>query len=499
MCLDANNSWIIVAAMAALYFTCLANAGARSPALLAFTIFPALDILTDTLYLVQTTFFSPILAYFVAFFIIAPNIVFSIKLYNIGALKPQFLIPLPTQRFLWLGVDKGFPTAYGARLGISFERHDTLLKLISYWISWALVIALQLACLAVFSMIALPALAVHLPFYIVWLFIGFFLHQTKSLAIGKIWTLWFRVWTGTNKYELTALVDTGFMNESLFAEFVFETLPQLVIQTTNNQLINSWGAIGIFSTVLSIFMAFNGVYRFVYWTWFLGVKFEDVPIELYLGPWFTLQIPKSDFSTVEYFERDRALENNEEKYRDQNNVSLVVDSERDPDVEEDGRYRRADVEDGHEDGGDGDGEGIEMTALFGIDGGSFVGDGGGEVLGSAVDFVPPSYSIQGKNQTTTKMTTKTKKQLVGVGVERQQQEQDVASIRQQMAEMQQQHKQQMQAMENEIRHNKDEAIQMQQVMDDRQEKMKQGMDEMQRQLSELRQWRLAFLVEKDYM
>ena len=85
---------------------------------------------------------------------------------------------------------------------------------------------------ALHCFIIVSNILLHTPFFIVWLLLGFYLHQVKSMSIGRVWTWWFRVWTGTNKFDITAAVDTGLMNESLFAEFVCETLPQLLIQST---------------------------------------------------------------------------------------------------------------------------------------------------------------------------------------------------------------------------------------------------------------------------
>ena len=126
-----------------------------------------------------------------------PNLIFVYKLYILGALVPQFVTPLPTRYFVWLGVDKGCPPSHGERMSISFERRDTLLKLMSFWVTWVLLIALQ----GVHLVPLIILITMHLPLSATWLVLGFFLHQTKSLSIGKVWTWWFRILTGTNKYE----------------------------------------------------------------------------------------------------------------------------------------------------------------------------------------------------------------------------------------------------------------------------------------------------------
>jgi hypothetical protein len=80
------------------------------------------------------------------------------------------------------------------------------------------------------------------------------------------------------------LIDTGIMNESLFAEFLSETVPQLLLQSINSsacQQLNS--GVAIFSISLSVFMTCNGLYRYWYYTYFLGYEMRDVPLEVKIG------------------------------------------------------------------------------------------------------------------------------------------------------------------------------------------------------------------------
>ena len=57
---------------------------------------------------------------------------------------------------------------------------------------------------------------------------------------------------------------------------MFETLPQLVVQNINNYYSQQFGAIAVFSNVLSCTMALNGVYRYGYWSLYKGVNFYEV-------------------------------------------------------------------------------------------------------------------------------------------------------------------------------------------------------------------------------
>jgi hypothetical protein len=84
------------------------------------------------------------------------------------------------------------------------------------------------------------------------------------------------------------------MNQGIFVHFVFETVPQIFLQTINNQLPASWGGLAIFCTVFSIFMVVNGCYRYLYYVVFLRTKFEDIPLEITIG-FTTLTLEKASF------------------------------------------------------------------------------------------------------------------------------------------------------------------------------------------------------------
>ena len=112
------------------------------------------------------------------------------------------------------------------------------------------------------------------PFLVFWLLLGIFFFQTKVIAIGRIWNFWFETWSGKQAYSIDVIVDTSLLNESLLAEFMMETLPQLIIQFWNTQLIGAWSPVGYFSTMLSILIAFNGLYRYGYYSFWRGIHID---------------------------------------------------------------------------------------------------------------------------------------------------------------------------------------------------------------------------------
>ena len=55
---------------------------------------------------------------------------------------------------------------------------------------------------------------------------------------------WYYIWTGSSKNDKKVEVDVALLNEALFAEFLFESLPQMIVQSLNNTLTSLWNPIG---------------------------------------------------------------------------------------------------------------------------------------------------------------------------------------------------------------------------------------------------------------
>lgn len=121
-----------------------------------------------------------------------------------------------------------------------------------------------------------------------------FLYQTKALAIGVVWSLWFRVWTSTDDHQVDEILNSALLHESVVVEFLFETLPQLAVQSINNTFMGNWPPIGIFSTVLSALMAFNGVFYYGYYIIFLRRSFSEVPTNVSIGIPGVIQLVEVD-------------------------------------------------------------------------------------------------------------------------------------------------------------------------------------------------------------
>jgi hypothetical protein len=93
------------------------------------------------------------------------------------------------------------------------------------------------------------------------------LQFAKTLTLGKVWNFWITAWTGdASLADTTLFVDTAELNFCFLLAFVFEAVPHLLIQTTNNQLLGKWTTLEIFSVSMSAITVLNGIYKLYFHT-----------------------------------------------------------------------------------------------------------------------------------------------------------------------------------------------------------------------------------------
>lgn len=258
---------------------------------------PVSDVFTDIAYIFNTRFYNSALLVLIFLVFAHPTLFFIRKLVLLEAWPGLFV---SYQEWLWLGysstgrgdANEGdvipFPTFNGKRI-IPLPHHTNIGVLFVELFLWIGAIAAQLLTLAVF-LVCIPA---HFVFLIFWLSLGMFLHMSKLLTVNRVWNMWFFVWTRGHPdfwvtYDSSAgyLIDTEELNSALFTQFIFGSLPQVILQTANNTLLDEWDALGIASVIFSGGMCLNSIYRFVYYTTLRQTKvsLRDVPVRTMFIP-----------------------------------------------------------------------------------------------------------------------------------------------------------------------------------------------------------------------
>ena len=268
--------------IAVLFLSALLFAGENFSIMFVLGLFPLLDIVSDMVYILSVKFWNFELLICAIIFFVVPSSMFVYKLIRMGA-YPHLVkfvgLEIMHDKHIWLGVSpEGFPLINGERSTLLHKEHDSIDKLMWYWVLWLLLLAFQVMFLVIcFVWYFLVAVLL-----VVWLFVGFTLYQTKMLAIGKVWNAWFSTWTQSDFFNKEISLDASVLNESLFHEFMLETVPQIAIQSVNNALIfnGNFPAVSLFSLAMSIFIAVNGVYRYGYYLLWKGIKFDEIPLPL---------------------------------------------------------------------------------------------------------------------------------------------------------------------------------------------------------------------------
>ncbi len=246
------------------------------------TFFPILDITTDLIYILSMKFWNFELFISAICFFILPSLMHIYQLIKLGArptLKEFILTELLECDLIWLTITRnGFPLINGQRSSLSFDAHDGADKLFAYWLLWIALVVLQAGFLVMAAMWYLVAFL----FLVIWISIGLLLFQTKMLAIGKVWNTYFYYLTQSSDFDKEIELDATVLNESLFFEFLLETIPQITIQVINNTLTfnGKFSTLSVLSLVVSIFIAFNGVYRYGYYLLWKKMKFNEIPLPL---------------------------------------------------------------------------------------------------------------------------------------------------------------------------------------------------------------------------
>jgi hypothetical protein len=142
---------------------------------------------------------------------------------------------------------------------IYFEKYDSLFALLA-------------TCV-----MSIPWVLLNSPWLFPWLALGWFLYATKLLTMKPVHDFWLKVYSGGDNYVLDGSVDTRQLNMAIFSEIVFESTPQLLIQSINSGLLDEFTPIAYLSISISAVMILDGIYRLIFYKVYLGIDLVDVP------------------------------------------------------------------------------------------------------------------------------------------------------------------------------------------------------------------------------
>jgi hypothetical protein len=250
-------------------------------------LLPSFDAFTNIAYLLSTKYYNVALFLLLVFALSHSIITFSLKLFLLRPI-PGWRNHIPTwSRLWWLGYRTGtdvipYPTSNGKRITIFIENeiHDSLYKLLWEAFVWILCIFGQtLYTILTFS----SDCFLYVIFLIFWFSVGVVFELSNTLAIGRVWDLWFRLWTESEDFtELEITVDTSMMNYGFLNRLLLETFPSAIIQIINNVALKKpWTPIAILSFIASLFTFANLIYRYVFYHFCMKetVGMKDIPMD----------------------------------------------------------------------------------------------------------------------------------------------------------------------------------------------------------------------------
>ena len=206
------------------------------------TVSPAIDFISDLMYIVSTLFYNDIICIVCCVFYLLPMFFFWRMLVKHG---------------VHFGFYIGKPPAFAV-----MEKYDSIPKALLGFVGY------------------FPLYIINLPISLPLFLVGHVLYCCKVFPISRVSNLWLRLYTRSNKHTSSVVIIIPLLQESIFEEMLTESVPQMVIQIVNNTFTNVWSPLSIFSTGMSAVMILNGIWRLVYYRLYLKIKIDAIPTDL---------------------------------------------------------------------------------------------------------------------------------------------------------------------------------------------------------------------------
>ena len=264
--------------------------------LLLLSFFPAVDTITDLVYILSQKFFNYYL--------------FAASLLCITAQFWVFVVRLKKRRV--------FEALMQRKVELTF------LKGLSWWPKWA-----SPDSLPVFLAIILPFYFVyHVLFPVVWFFVGYVIYSFQLFPISRISNRWLYMFVYTfsvkedsyrRRFDTRDAIIVPMVQKGKVEETILESVPQLIIQLVNGYLLGEIAKMpvfAVFSISLSALSLSNTIWYYAYWNLFRCRPIRDVPSSLSLYNYklsgveegmFSFGKPSHDVTEIEMAERDKVL------------------------------------------------------------------------------------------------------------------------------------------------------------------------------------------------
>lgn len=240
---------------------------------LAISLLASLDLGSDVIHLLFGIYATKALYWTSFLFVLCiPVVYFILAVVFQHQLLPHFMVKWYFGRVLyrrckwnvlwvWLSHENGVPLINNKRQKFTFDRHDSIPKLMIFITSWLVLIVLQVISLTPFFIWVM----LLSPYYLLVILVGSFLYHTKLLCDKDVWNLWVALFTGrSNRYRKDSVYDTKLMNDASYLQVTLTSLPLLVIKIINYSQNN---VRGMFTAVASYGYVIRYYYEYVslYW------------------------------------------------------------------------------------------------------------------------------------------------------------------------------------------------------------------------------------------
>jgi len=206
------------------------------------TVSPAIDFISDLMYIVSTLFYNDIILIVCCCFYLLPMFFFWRMLLKHGVHFSFYI---------------GKPPAFAV-----MDKYDSIPKALLGLVGYV------------------PLYVINLPISLPLFLVGHVLYCCKVFPISRVSNMWLRLYTRSDKHASSVVIIIPLLQESIFEEMLTESVPQMIIQIVNNTFTNIWSPLSYFSTTMSAVMILNGMWRLVYYRLYLKIKIDAIPTDL---------------------------------------------------------------------------------------------------------------------------------------------------------------------------------------------------------------------------